>query len=170
MNIYTFKFSSSLCDILNISHEPLPHLSDQELSKIPDDAINGKNGWGKSGFKRLDESNRLQSQAQKGKIWCHDPVTLEEKLTHNMPADWVRGRSPKTKHGGRLGVYDENRFKKMSNSLKGRKIWNTGIGHSENTKNKLRCNALNRPIFVCPHCEKSIKGESNLNQHIRGRH
>ena len=170
MSIYTYVFSQSLCEILNISFEEIPNLSDQELIKIPEDAISARTGWGKPGVKRLPESNKLQSEAQKGKKWCHDPISLQEKLTHDIPLGWVLGRNPLKQHGGRLGVYDAARAKKISDSNKGRTSWNTGIGHSEETKEKFKAIAINRPIFSCPHCDKKIKGKSNLTQHIRGRH
>jgi hypothetical protein len=170
MSIYTYNFSRSLCEILNITFIETPDISDQELIKTPVDAISARTGWGKAGVKRLPESNKLQSEAQKGKKWCHNPITFEEKLTHNIPTDWLLGRNPSKLHGGRLGVYNKSRSDKISASLKGRTSWNTGIGHSDETKEKFKSIAINRPMFSCPHCNKQIKGESNLKQHIRGRH
>lgn len=171
MSIYSFNCSRSLCEALGIPFVEHPDLSDQEMSKIPSDASQSRSGWLSGvGHKRLPESKQLQSEAQKGKCWCHDPITYDEKLTHVVPNNWILGRNPLKSHGGRLGNYDEARRKKISDSTKGRLSWNAGIGHSDETKEKFKLIASARPIFACPHCDRQIRGQSNLLQHIKSKH
>jgi hypothetical protein len=58
--------------------------------------------------------------------------------------------------------------------------WNTGIKMSpEQSKNmggkrltseQYRELNLNRPLYICPHCLKQVKGKGNLTQHLKAKH
>jgi len=53
------------------------------------------------------------SASKKGGTWYFHVETLQERYTKDiLSSPWIRGRSPKTKHGGRIGEYTEERADK----------------------------------------------------------
>lgn len=81
------------------------------------------------------------SSVRKGGFWCYNPETLEETYVlpgGNVNDGWIKGRSPKTKHGGSRGVYDSSRSKYLIEWNKNNPNPMLGKKHSEETKQKIR--------------------------------
>jgi group I intron endonuclease len=107
----------------------------------------GGEGCGRPGIPKSKEHKHKIKKSKKGLKWFYDPKTLEEKQISHISLEnyknWLPGRSPKTKHGGKLGEYNTERSSKISNKNKGRTAPNKGICHSNETKEKIRIKRLN---------------------------
>jgi ribosomal protein L24E len=126
-------------------------------------------------YKRSEKTLVKLRNSKKDLKWYYNINNLEEVSRNRKPrgVEWILGRSPKTKHGGSVGVYDKNRCDKAVETRKenGNYVaWNKDINHSDITKEKIRIKALSRPVFTCEFCQKQIKGKGNLSQHIKAKH
>jgi hypothetical protein len=138
---------------------------------LEDIILNTKSSsWPTRGFKWSEESKLNQSKSRIGLICCYDPLTLSERCLKSVPEGMIKGRSPKTKHGGKLGIYNTERSHKISEATKGRPVWNKGTTHSSDTKSKMSELAKRRPVICCIQCQKEIKGVSNFMQHLKAKH
>lgn len=122
------------------------------------------------GLKWSKDSKLKLANSKRGLFCYYDPITLKESWHKDTPSYLIKGRSPKTKHGGKIGEYNNERNLKISASNKGRNVWNKGITHSEKTKHKMSELAILRPVICCIQCQKAVKGNSNFLQHLRAKH
>jgi hypothetical protein len=139
-------------------------------TRILHNMTDGGEGTSNTTHKRHENWCKNISRAKSNFTWYHDPKSSKEFQIYSdseIKQNWRSGRNPKTKHGGRRGEYTEERFSKISAANKGRLSPNKNIPHTEKTKEKIKKSALGRPTFVCSVCCQSIKGQSNLVQHIR---
>lgn len=97
----------------------------------------GGDGCGIPGRKKSEEHKKKISESKKGKFWVYNPENFEELMVSSLPENYLKGRNPKIKHGGRIGDYNEKRFQKISESNKGRKTWNKGLKWSNEIKLKI---------------------------------
>jgi hypothetical protein len=121
--------------------------------------------------KRTSEHSNKISNAKAGGSWWYDPNTLEECYVQKNCTPKqnfsCRGRSPKTKHGGRLGEYTSERGRKISLSNLGKIPPNKGKHYSDEIKLKIKIAANERPLISCCLCKRCVKGQSNFIQHLK---
>lgn len=130
--------------------------------KKQSDSRKGKPGPNK-GKPMLQEQKDKLSIAHKGKIVAPETVAkiLETRKNYKHSEETKQKISSGNK-GKPVVISDETR-EKISNSLKGRPSANKGkpannlgISHSNETKEKIRLAAINRPKFTCQHCNKDV--------------
>jgi hypothetical protein len=115
---------------------------------------------------RTNTHSQAISNSKKGSIWYYNIHSFDEMQSKTTPDEtWVKGRSPKTKHGGKIGEYSKERSIKISKSNKGRVAPNLGISHSEEVKRKISGSMKGKKRK--PHSEETkIKiRESNIRTH-----
>ena len=156
------KTNLALCQALNVQYTEIPS---------GDILIDAQQKFGTlKGFKWSEESKKTRSNSKKGLFCYYDPTTFQESWHRNAPEGLIKGRNPNKIHGGKIGIYNAERSRKISEVNKGRQVWNKNKTHSDDTKIKMSNSAKMRPLICCTLCKKEIKGSNNFMQHIRGRH
>ena len=125
------------------------------------------------GILRSEETKIKISNSKRGKSWYHNPNTLEEMLTNSPKENFIKGRSPKTKHGGRIGEYGKGteRSLKISNSKKGISSWNNNIPHTKECKLKIsQSSKKTYEVGRIANCAKEIKINGKLFNSLRQAH
>ena len=138
----TYNISRNLCKILNTEFDPTHLPSDQDLMKIPEDYSTKWNFTNKGGT--ITEEHK--QAVRKGRLGKKD--SSETKL-----------KKSKARLGNLNPMYGVHRFGETSPMF--------GKIHSEETKNKLKEIAKNRPVYVCGCCNKNIKGKMNWDRHLQ---
>lgn len=169
MSIYTYESARLFCEFLNIEFHESPSVSDQELDKIPEDAV-WINGMSTKGIPKSEEVKIKLSRERIGRSWYHHPTTLFEKQfhQHEIPEGWIKGRNPSIKHGGNIGVYGADRSSKISKATKGKIPWNLGKTYKckpeTSPRKKYKDYSMKRK--TCPNCGLIGSGGSMMRFHF----
>jgi len=110
-----------------------------------------------------EEQKQKLSIAHKGKTISQESIdkTIESRKWYTHSEETKKKISESNK--GKTAVISDETKQKISASLKGRPspnkgkpATNTGIPHSEETKEKIKLAAANRIKSTCPHCSKAV--------------
>jgi hypothetical protein len=92
--------------------------------------------------------------------------SLKQSYDSGKRKKWNLGKKMPKEYGEKIskakkGMVGTNKGIQMSEEQK-EKIRNTLLGHEvdQNTRNKISQTLLNKPILICPHCDKSSRGTS----------
>lgn len=94
-------------------------------------------------YNHSTETKNTLSSKRKNRVWIYNN-TLEEKAIYKselhlyLANGWNKGRSPKTKHGGKRGTYTKERSKKFVEWLINNPNGMSGKKHTKETIDKLK--------------------------------
>lgn len=117
-------------------------------------------------YPKPEDFGETMSKVKKGGMWFYHPETLVERYTKDvLPDPWMRGRSPKTKHGGKRGEYTPERYAKNRIHVKGLEHPLYGKKRSEEDCEKMRQAAKLRHIIqvCCLCCQRTMNYGSFCN-------
>ena len=159
--MHTYNTSKTLCDILNIEFKESPNISDETLSKVPEDAIPTSTKYTKIGTQcsvlvrkgvPLTEEHRQKiSDSQKGVARPEQSIRMIGNSINKGKIFSKETRSKmsnsKIENKNRLGIKHSSEMKKTISEK-------TSIALKGKPKNKI----------ACPHCNK-IGGVSNMRRY-----